>query len=66
MLTSPFSPRDEKEALDGAVSRSHEQWERNPTVALINLCDAAERADEVLKAFQKISTLHKRNESGKA
>lgn len=53
MLTSPFSPRAEKDALIAALSCFHEQWEREPTMqAFFDLCDAAERANEVLTTLE--------------
>jgi len=56
MRTAPFNPRDEKEALYGAVCRFQEQWEHGDRIAaFLDLCNAVERADEVLKALEEDS-----------
>jgi hypothetical protein len=53
MLTSPFNPKEEKNALAAALCRFHEQWEREPTMqTFFDLCDAVERTNEVLTTLE--------------
>jgi hypothetical protein len=58
MLTAPFNPRAEQDALSGAVSRFQEQWDKAPHIqTVLDLCDAAERADEVLRTLEAQESL---------
>jgi hypothetical protein len=58
MLTSPFNPKEEKDALYGAVSRFQEHWDQARDIrTVLDLCDAAERADEVLRTLEAQDTL---------
>jgi hypothetical protein len=53
MRTVSCNPREEKEALMAALSRFHAQWEKEPTIhAFFDLCDAAERAHQVLTTLE--------------
>jgi len=52
MLTAPFNPRAEKDALYVAFSRVLKEWDTARDVQkILALWDAAERADEVLKTL---------------
>jgi hypothetical protein len=54
MVTSPFNPREEKEALAAALCRFHEQWEQERSVlTVLDLCDAGERAHEVVQTLRQ-------------
>lgn len=54
MLTAAFNPREEKDALYAVLCRFHAQWEQQPTVeTVLDLCDATERAQEVLTALSR-------------
>ena len=58
MLTAPFNPRDEKDALSGAVSRFQQQWENGDQMtAFLDLCDIVERAEEVLSILEETAEL---------
>src|SRR5262247_1207231 len=51
---SPFTPRAEKEALAAALTQFHQQWEQERSAqAVLNLCDAAERAHEVVSLLRQ-------------
>src|SRR5262245_8208506 len=53
MLTVPFNPRQEKEALATALCRFHERWEQRPSIhAFLDLCNAVERANEVVATLE--------------
>lgn len=53
MLTAPLSPKAEKDALYAALSCVVEEWETARDVQqILALCDAAERADEVLQTLE--------------
>ena len=48
MLTHPFNPRAEKDALYDAIGLFRERWKQKPTAdAVFDLCEAIERADDV-------------------
>src|SRR5262245_4360842 len=54
MVTSPFKPRVEKDALAAALTQFHEQWQYERSMhAVFDLCDAAKRANEVFIALRQ-------------
>jgi hypothetical protein len=49
MITFPFNPRTEKTALLNAITLFRDRWEQKRTLnAVFDLCDAIERAEEVV------------------
>ena len=54
MVTHPFNPRAEKEALSNAIGVFRARWEQQRTIdAVCELCDAIERADAVCAELRK-------------
>src|SRR5215510_11145534 len=54
MITSPFNPRAEKDALAAALIQFHEQWDQERSaLVVLDLCDAAERANEVVQTLRQ-------------
>src|SRR5215475_12304382 len=54
MITLPFNPREEKEALAAALCHFYEQWEHERSAPVVlDLCDAAERAQEVVQTLRQ-------------
>lgn len=52
MLTAPFNPKAEKEALAAALGRFHEQWEQRTSIQVfLDFCDATQRALDVVAAL---------------
>src|SRR5262247_4480085 len=51
---SPFTPRQEKDALAAALTQFHEQWQQERSARVVlDLCDAAERANEVVQTLRQ-------------
>lgn len=56
MLKASFNPKVVKEQLYEALVRFHQEWEHGlSTATMLNLCEAAERADEVVRALEPVS-----------
>src|SRR5262245_41360398 len=54
MVTSPFTPREEREALAAALCHFQEQWEHERSaLVILDFCDATERANEVVQTLRQ-------------
>ena len=54
MLTHPFNPYTEKTTLYNAIMLFRERWEQRRTMnAVFDLCDAIERAEDVILELQQ-------------